>query len=83
MARHRVTIGIGDEHYEWLSKLAGVSGQRVGDVARDMVIQILDGMQDMFKDIEGQTSESAKRKILRTGLNKMIDAMDDDDEKKR
>lgn len=80
MARHRVTIGISDEHYEWLSLLAGVSGQRVGDVVRDMVVQIVDGLQDMFKELEGQTSQSAKRKILRNGINKMIDALEEDNE---
>jgi len=81
MARHRLTIGVGDEHFTLLQEIGEVSSRRAGDVAKDMVVEILDGLLDMYKNCEGHTTESARRKILRVGLNKMMDALEADETK--
>lgn len=81
MAQHRVTIGVGDAHFALLQQLAEVSSRRAGDVAKDMIVQLLDGLQEMSKSCEGDTTEAARRKILRVGLNKMMDALDNDADK--
>jgi hypothetical protein len=78
MAKHRVTIGIGDQHFALLEQIGSVSSRQPGDVAKDMLVEILDGMQSMFDSCEGSdTNESSNRKMFRVGINRMIDALDD------
>ena len=78
MSRHRITVSVGDEHWKLLQMITEVSpGRRVGDVVRDMVIEMLDSLQEAFSLCEGETSEAAKRKLVRIGLNKMLDISED------
>ncbi len=76
MARNRVTIGLTDEQFQLLTELGNVSGKRAGDVAREIVAELLQSLIDMAKEFEeNDDTEVKRRKLLRYGMNKMLDAL--------
>ena len=76
MARNRVTIGLTAEQFQLLTKLGNVSGKRAGDVAREIVDELLQSLIDMAKEFEeNDDTEVKRRKLLRYGMNKMLDAL--------
>jgi len=73
-----VTIGLTDEQFQLLTELGNVSGKRAGDVAREIVAELLQSLIGMAKEFEeNDDTEVKRRKLLRYGMNKMLDALEE------
>lgn len=76
----RVTMTLYGENLEILNKVAQVIGSTPGDVAKNIVIETLVGMKEMFGMEDGEVSVSSDQAVLRmmrVAMAKMSDAIAD------
>jgi len=73
----RVTLTLPQEKYELLESIAQSMDKHPGDVAREMVIEMLDGMIEMFGLKDGNstlTSEQSLRRMFKMAMSELLDA---------
>lgn len=77
MVRKRITFSLPDDQLELLNQLAVATNKAPGEVAKDIVMETLGSMQEMFKDTD--TNDQAMRRMFKVAMVKMIDAIDEVD----
>ena len=73
----RVTFTLTPEQKALLAKVAEALGKRQGDVAKEIVVDVLGAMQEIFGLEEGQatvSSDRALRRMYRISLGKLLEA---------
>lgn len=77
MAKKRITFSLPDVHLELLNQLAVATNKIPGDVAKEIVMETLGSMQELFKDTG--TTDQAMRRMFKLAMVKMIDVIDEVD----
>jgi hypothetical protein len=73
--KKRITFTLPDDKLELLEQLAVSTDKAPGAVAKDIIMETLGSMQEMFKDTA--TNDQAMRKMFKLAMVKMIDAIDE------
>lgn len=76
----RVTMTLYGENLEVLNKVAEVIGSTPGEVAKNIVIETLTGMKEMFGMEDGEITVSSNQavfRMMRVAMAKMSDAIAD------
>jgi len=81
----RVTLTLSEDGFELLSQIAKSMDKLPGEVAREMVEEMMDGLVEMFGVKDGKstlTPDQSLRRMFKKAMGGIIDAMDQLEEPK-